>query len=122
MQDRPAKIIIDTNLWISFLIGLKASPAMRQILTDGSVDIVMTDILEKEIMAVASRPKFQHYFAPEACQRLLSFLRARSLNHEIDSVMNYRSEHMFLFLCLLFAPSQYNEGEECGDDGFLVHN
>lgn len=86
MQDRPAKIIIDTNLWISFLIGLKASPSMRQILTDGSVDIVMTDILEKEIMAVASRPKFQHYFAPEACQRLLSFLRARSSDYHLTSI------------------------------------
>lgn len=86
MQDNPAKIIIDTNLWISFLIGLKASPAMRQILTDGSVNIVMTDILEKEIMTVASRPKFKRYFAPEACQHLLSFLRARSSDFQLTSI------------------------------------
>ena len=44
MHDRPVRIIIDTNLWISFLIGLKSSPTVRNILTDGSVSIVMTDI------------------------------------------------------------------------------
>ncbi len=58
MHDRPVRIIIDTNLWISFLIGLKSSSAVRNILTDGTVSIVMTDILRDEIMAVASRPKF----------------------------------------------------------------
>ena len=41
MHDRPVKIIIDTNLWISFLIGLKSSPAVRSILTDGTVSIVI---------------------------------------------------------------------------------
>ena len=50
MHEKPVKIIIDTNLWISFLIGLKSSSAVRSILTDGTVSIVMTDILQQEIM------------------------------------------------------------------------
>lgn len=86
MPDRHVKVIIDTNLWISFLIGLKASPAVRRILTDGTVSIVMTDILQQEIMAVASRPKFAHYFAPEACERLLAFLRARSEDYPLGDI------------------------------------
>ena len=53
MPDRHVKVIIDTNLWISFLIGLKALPAVRKILTDGTVSIVMTDILQQEIMALS---------------------------------------------------------------------
>ncbi|MBQ7419582.1 MAG: hypothetical protein IJV17_02445 [Prevotella sp.] len=44
MPDRHVKVIIDTNLWISFLIGLKASTAVRRILTDGTVSIVMGQI------------------------------------------------------------------------------
>lgn len=44
MHDTPVKIIIDTNLWISFLIGLKSSAAVRNILTDGTVNIGMTDM------------------------------------------------------------------------------
>ena len=34
MHDKPLKVIIDTNLWISFLIGLKSSSAVRSDLTD----------------------------------------------------------------------------------------
>ena len=86
MPDRHVKVIIDTNLWISFLIGLKASPAVRSILTDGTVNVVMTDILQQEIMAVASRPKFARYFAPEACERLLAFLRARSEDYPLGDI------------------------------------
>ena len=86
MPDRHVKVIIDTNLWISFLIGLKASPAVRRILTDGTVSIVMTDILQQEIMTVASRPKFARYFAPEACERLLAFLRARSEDYPLGDI------------------------------------
>ena len=78
MSGKHVKVIIDTNLWISFLIGLKSSSVLRSILTDGKITIVMTDILQQEIMTVASRPKFSRYFEPDACERLLSFLRSRS--------------------------------------------
>jgi len=86
MPARHVKVIIDTNLWISFLMGLKASPAIRRIMTDGTVSIVMTDILQQEIMTVASRPKFASYFAPEACERLLTFLRARSEDYPLGDI------------------------------------
>ena len=77
MHGRPIKVIIDTNLWISFLIGFKSSSAIRAILTDASFEIVMTESLMSEIMAVASRPKFARHFAPEACGRLLDFIGSR---------------------------------------------
>ena len=86
MPRKKTKIIIDTNLWISFLIGLKTSAAIRNILTDGSVSIVMTERLEREIMAVAARPKFNRYFHPDACQQLLSFLRKRSDNYILHDI------------------------------------
>ena len=88
MPVKSIKIIIDTNLWISFLIGMKSSSAIRRILTDGAVSVVMTDILQAEIMAVASRPKFTKYFAPEACDRLLEFLRARSDEYVLGDIPN----------------------------------
>lgn len=86
MHERPTKIIIDTNLWISFLIGMKTSAAIRHILTDGTVNIVMTDILQQEILKVASRPKFVRYFAQAACQRLLDFLRNRSDTYPLNVI------------------------------------
>lgn len=87
MPRKKTKIIIDTNLWISFLIGLKTSSAIRNILTDQTVCIVMTERLEKEIMAVATRPKFSRYFDPNACHQLLSFLRQRSDNYLIHKIL-----------------------------------
>ena len=65
MSGKHVKVIIDTNLWISFLIGLKSSSILRSILTDGKITIVMTDILQQEIMTVASRPKLEEYYSHE---------------------------------------------------------
>lgn len=86
MQGKPIKIIIDTNLWISFLIGMKTSSAIKNILTNSNMVIAMTEILQSEIMAVASRPKFARHFAPEACERLLTFLRSSSENYPLSEI------------------------------------
>ena len=83
---KPIKIIIDTNLWISFLIGLKASSDLRNSLTDSSVTIVMTDILKSEIIKVASRPKFARHFASGATNRLVSFLDNRGEYYRLGDI------------------------------------
>ena len=46
----------------------------------------MTEILQSEIMTVATRPKFVRFFAPEACERLLTFLRSRSEKHPLSEI------------------------------------
>ncbi|MBO7625029.1 MAG: putative toxin-antitoxin system toxin component, PIN family [Bacteroidales bacterium] len=86
MSDRPIKIILDTNVWISFLIGQKTSAVVRKLLTSRNVSIVMTGILQSEILAVASRPKFARYFPPEAGEFLLGFLRNRGDYYQIDNI------------------------------------
>ena len=86
MRAQNIKVIIDTNLWISFLIGMKSSSAIRSIFTNETISIVMTDILKQEIMSVASRPKFVRYFAPQACERLLDFIIARSRHYSLGGI------------------------------------
>ena len=86
MNDKPVKTIIDTNLWISFLIGKDTSSVIRNLLTNKSVSIVVTEILQTEIVAVASRPKFARHFAPEACKMLLSFLKTRCKNYHLGDI------------------------------------
>ena len=39
MSDRPIKIILDTNVWISFLIGQKASAVIRKLLTSSLLEL-----------------------------------------------------------------------------------
>ena len=86
MNDKPVKIIIDTNLWISFLIGKDISFVIRDLLINQSVTIVMTEILQEEILAVASRPKFARHFAPEACKKLMAFLHNRCKSYPLGDI------------------------------------
>ena len=50
------KVIIDTNLWISFLIGHQTQ-FVRRILTDLRFDVYVCSRLIEEIHNVASRDK-----------------------------------------------------------------
>lgn len=55
------KIIVDTNLWISFLIN-KDQSGFFKIVNSKRVLILFSDELLHEFITVASRPKFQKYF------------------------------------------------------------
>jgi hypothetical protein len=50
------KIILDCNIWISFLIGHQTN-SIQQILTDMRFDVYICDELLEEIHEVSSRPK-----------------------------------------------------------------
>lgn len=58
------KIIIDTNLWISFLIGKKLS-IMKTLFTNTEIQIYSCDELMTEFNFVASRPKIRKYITDE---------------------------------------------------------
>ena len=60
-------IIIDTNLWISFIIGKKLS-VMRTLFTNPKVKIYVCDELLNEITNVSSRLKMQRYITDEDIQ------------------------------------------------------
>ena len=51
------KIMFDTNLWISFLIGHRLS-SLRNILYRHDVEVYMSEPLLDEIRRVISRQKF----------------------------------------------------------------
>ena len=54
------KVIIDTNLWISFLIGHQTQ-LVRLMLTDLCFDVYVCSRLIEEIRDVASRDKIRKY-------------------------------------------------------------
>ena len=57
------RVIIDTNLLLSFLIG-KRLHDLLDIISHSEVQLVMSPFLFDEIFEVASRPKFARYFRP----------------------------------------------------------
>lgn len=55
-SDCKTRIIVDTNLWISFLIGKKLA-GLLDFLSDEKVELVVSQELLNEVLEVASRPK-----------------------------------------------------------------
>ncbi|MCL2417481.1 MAG: putative toxin-antitoxin system toxin component, PIN family [Bacteroidales bacterium] len=58
------KIIIDTNLWVSFLIGKKTS-VLESLLSNANLTIYVCDNLLDEFKRVVEKPKIQKYIPEE---------------------------------------------------------
>ena len=68
-------VIIDTNLWISFLIGHQTQ-LVRRMLTDMRFDVYVCARLVEEIRDVASRDKISKYVTPSDIDDLLAIINA----------------------------------------------
>ena len=55
------RIIIDTNLWISFLLSKKFN-FIDELLDSGKIELVFCDELLAELIEVANRPKLKKFF------------------------------------------------------------
>ena len=58
------KIIIDTNLWISFLLGKKL-PILESLLSNADLTVYVCDALLDEFKRVVEKPKIQKYISEE---------------------------------------------------------
>ncbi|TDE14620.1 putative toxin-antitoxin system toxin component, PIN family [Dyadobacter psychrotolerans] len=70
MPNKVSRIILDTNLWISFLISRDFSKLDDLIITKGCVLIFSKELLD-EFLEVASRPKFRRYFSQSDVEDIL---------------------------------------------------
>jgi len=70
MQNKVSRIIIDTNLWISFLITNDYTK-LDEIILSGNAILVFSQELLDEFLAVARRPKFRRFFSLSDIEDLL---------------------------------------------------
>ena len=86
------RVIIDTNCWISFLIGLRLH-RLVDLLSDEHIELIVCDELLDEIRDVTSRTKFTKYFPNKDVESLLEFLQliGETINPE-QSVQLCRDE------------------------------
>jgi uncharacterized protein len=70
MQNKVSRIIIDTNLWISFLIT-KDYTKLDKIIFSGQGILVFSKELLDEFLEVANRPKFRKYFSQSHIEEIL---------------------------------------------------
>lgn len=70
MQKKCSRIILDTNLWISFLIT-KDFRKLDEIIFSKHAILVFSQELVEEFLEVARRPKFRRFFSPTDIEQLL---------------------------------------------------
>ena len=64
------KVILDTNLWISFLITHDYS-FLDKYIKKGKVKLIFSEELIQEFLTVATRPKFQKFFTDNDIQNII---------------------------------------------------
>ncbi|MCF8229846.1 MAG: putative toxin-antitoxin system toxin component, PIN family [Bacteroidales bacterium] len=67
---RSKKVILDTNLWISFLIS-KSLDEIDNLIIDGKIKLIFSKESIEEFITVAKRPKFKNYFNDNDINNLL---------------------------------------------------
>jgi putative PIN family toxin of toxin-antitoxin system len=87
MPKRRDRVILDTNLWISFLINNDFS-RLDRIINDKKVVLLYSQELIEEFIEVARRPKFKKYFEEESLQMLLAKMAARAEFIDVESRIN----------------------------------
>ena len=77
MAKRKDRVVIDTNLWISFLLTSDLVKLDR-FLENNLATLLFSDELLNEFVEVARRPKFRKYFTANDLQDLLLRIREKA--------------------------------------------
>ena len=120
MTNKSIRVIFDTNVWISFLIGKRLS-IIQKFISDGSIVIVITDQLIKEINLVTGREKLKKYFPKESVKELVELLETIAENVEIKTkhFISRDLKDNFLLDLIDYSKADYLI---TGDKDLLEHN
>ncbi len=73
MPKKIIRLVIDTNIWISFLIG-KTLSVLAEAIVSKNVIILFSVELFEELIEVLQRPRFEKYFSQENIQEFISLI------------------------------------------------
>ena len=73
MTGKIVRVIFDTNVWISFLIG-KRLLKIKKYISAGSIIIITTEQLLTEIKLVTARKRLKKYFPQDSVMELIELL------------------------------------------------
>ncbi|MFY8186717.1 MAG: putative toxin-antitoxin system toxin component, PIN family [Flavobacterium sp.] len=108
MTDRNIRVIFDTNVWISFLIG-KRLTKIKQYIVNKNITIVVTDQLLTELKIVTSREKLKKYFPKNSVTHLIELLVAIAEHIKIEPThfINRDPKDNFLLDLIDFSKADY---------------
>ena len=81
------KVIIDTNIWISFLIG-KSLLGLQRHLNSQSIQVVTCKEQIQELSEVFRRPKIKKYFSTAQFIEFLELLDESAMNIDLKTKTN----------------------------------
>lgn len=120
MINKSVRVIFDTNVWISFLIG-KRLLNIKKYISEGKIIIVTTEQLLTEIKEVTSREKLKKYFPKENVSELLKLLRTIAVKVDIKPThfISRDPKDNFLLDLIDFSKADFLV---TGDNDLLEHN
>lgn len=120
MRSKSVKVILDTNVLISFLIG-KRLQVLKAHIVNSNITIVTTDRLMTEFVLITKRKKLTKYFPIEAVEDFISLLE--SISHHVQITEKYKicrdAKDNFLFDLIAASGADYLV---TGDKDLIVHN
>lgn len=118
MAKKPDRIIIDTNLWISFLITKDFKKLDEKILT-GKVRILFSLELIEEFLTVVERPRLKKYFNLKDVAQLIELFDSYGEIIEVKSKINHCRDIKDNFILALAKDSNASH-LITGDQDLLV--
>jgi putative PIN family toxin of toxin-antitoxin system len=70
-KNKSLRLVIDTNLWISFIISKKLN-LLEPILLSKNTKILFSSELVEELQATITKPKLKKYFSENALEEMLT--------------------------------------------------
>lgn len=120
MKAKNSKVIFDTNVWVSFLIGKRLS-FIKKYISNGEITIVITEQLLIEIKEVTNREKLRKYFPRDSVDELIELLETIAEKVEIKPkhFINRDPKDNFLLDLIDLSRADYLVS---GDKDLLEHN
>jgi uncharacterized protein len=105
MAKKPDRIIIDTNLWISFLLTKDLKKLDHKILS-GSIKLLFSLESIEEFLTVVDRPKLKKYFTLSDVEKLIELFDIYGEVIEVKSKVNLCRDTKDNFLLALAKASK----------------
>jgi len=107
MENDSVKVIIDTNLWISFLIS-KNYAQLDEIIFSRKCTLIFSEELLEEFLTVIKRPKFRRFFTQEDTENLIETIQEYAEFVEVKSKIEVCRDEKDNFLLSLSKDSKAN--------------
>ena len=107
MPKKSNRVIIDTNLWISFLLSKKSS-FLDNLFRNSEITLLFSKELLEEFVTVSTRTKFKRYFTEKDLQELITSIKAHAEFIIVSSTVNICRDPKDNFLLSLSKDGKAN--------------